>query len=244
MAWSWSSAHTAGGGSPWDTKFPILLLQNSRFQSKRARDGVFGKMAEFIAWELKVLESGVMPDTGFDGEPFDARSFRGELAGTPIAEGFYAAFAGIKGDRKSRKENHRFKRCWNSTFICDRCLAAQPFKHGLEELSYGDCCEGALWTRTFLSHELYLAFERFLMHAGLRQTNSRSPGSTGRPRNKKRWCKRARFAPDRYHSHHVDLRQGTSDPRIPEVDRELGVLACNCGRPKIAYRDNFLEIHH
>ena len=121
-----------------------------------------------------IISSGQLAATGRSLLWSHVRSCRGQLAGTPIAEGgFFGAFAGIKGDRKSRKENHLFARNWNSTFICDRCLAVQPYKHGPKELSYGDCCEGVLWLKTFISHEVYLATERFFMQTGVRQTNSR-----------------------------------------------------------------------
>jgi hypothetical protein len=225
MAWSWSSVHTAGSGSPWDTKFPILLLQHSRFQSKQARDGVFRALAEFIGWEMEVLQTGVMPSTGFDNEPFDPKSFRGELAGTPIAEGgFFGAFAGIKGDRKSRKENHLFARNWNSTFICDRCLAVQPYKHGPEELSYGDCCEGALWLKTFISHEVYLATERFFMQTGVRQTNSRpASGIHGSAQKQKTVVRTGKFRTQPLLFAPRRIATGSLRPRIQEVARELGV---------------------
>ena len=42
---------------------------------------------------------------------------------------------GRKGDGKARKQENRFRRGWDSTFICMRCFACQPFKKGHDSLS-------------------------------------------------------------------------------------------------------------
>jgi hypothetical protein len=166
MVWSWSSTHTAGGGDPWDTKFPLLVLSHSVMRQSTTRDKVFKKVAEFIGWECSVMMTGKMPACGFEGDEFDPKSLRFAARGKDICDGYFGAFAGVKGDRKSRQQNHKFARNWNATFVCDRCFACQTFNHGPVSLCYGNSSPHAPWRPTEIHHELYMLIERHACECG------------------------------------------------------------------------------
>ena len=63
------------------------------------------------AWQQgRQASSGKMADKGFYDEQFDEKSARYAARGEDIAEGWFGAFCGCKADRKSRRENHFFRR--------------------------------------------------------------------------------------------------------------------------------------
>jgi hypothetical protein len=86
------------------------------------RSKVYADVAAYINWEVQVLESKMFPEKWYNA-PFVEGTLRHNRRGTYFAEGFGGIFAGIKGDRKARKEVHRFQRNYASTFICERCVA-------------------------------------------------------------------------------------------------------------------------
>ena len=66
---------------------------------------------------------------------------------------FSGAFAGTKGDMKSRREIHKFCRHYGCNFMCDICGAA---KH-IRKLAYTNFKKSACWRRTQLSHASYMS---------------------------------------------------------------------------------------
>eukprot|EP00959_Pyramimonas_sp_CCMP1952_P024095 505464-Pyramimonas_sp.AAC.1 len=150
--WSWSSDLTAGTACTWDTKFPICTIPYMLMSSKDTRFGVFKKMGELTAWVHDAWVSGRYPDIGFKGEEFDPKSLRYALRGKQIADGMCAIYVGVKGDRKSRKELHRFERHYGKSFICERCLACLPGKIAPFFLTYGDFTSSAAWRQTEFTH--------------------------------------------------------------------------------------------
>ena len=93
---------------------------------------------------------------GFYGEPLDLGSVRHRQRGLPLADGWTGCFAGFKADLKARVECHRFRRTFQSTSLCDLCLAQQPFKNSDNTLNAFDFTDGAAWRDTMISTSVYL----------------------------------------------------------------------------------------
>eukprot|EP00969_Alexandrium_andersonii_P343703 15192030-Alexandrium_andersonii.AAC.1 len=126
-------------------------------QAASTRNLVMERLAAFLAWDFLVLESGQWPAKTFGNEEFPAGSDAAARAGERLAGALTGCFAGMKGDRKSRKECHRFSRSYLSTFICERCMACQLFKHGVPEFCFGDATPSAGWRNTEIDNATYLA---------------------------------------------------------------------------------------
>ncbi len=158
---------------------PQVLATVGDLPQAKSKDKVFKKVAEYIAWEITVLMSGRMPERGFANEEFDPKSSRHKLKGQRIFEDpdeeYCAAFVGVKGDRKSRTENHKFARSFNCTFICEECLACYRYSKGPIEFCFGDCTAHAGWRPTAISHELYMAIERWAHRPGERALGDLKP---------------------------------------------------------------------
>eukprot|EP00969_Alexandrium_andersonii_P279826 12369602-Alexandrium_andersonii.AAC.1 len=102
---------------------------------------------------------GKHPSTDVDGKPWPEGSEDALRAGQDLAGGWKCCFAGMKGDCKERVLQHNFAHNYRTTFVCDCCLAVQPFKRAPmpEHLNYCDFSASAGWTETELSHADYLA---------------------------------------------------------------------------------------
>ena len=67
----------------------------------------------------------------------------------------------MKADRKARKEVHGFRRAYQCTYVCDRCLACKTSaKKSVQELNFANMSRTAPWRATQFSHEDYVAQER------------------------------------------------------------------------------------
>ena len=60
------------------------------------------KLAEVARRTHEVLEIGIMPDDGLNGEKLDPKSNRGKLAGQSVCGSWIGIFAGTKSDGKAR----------------------------------------------------------------------------------------------------------------------------------------------
>ena len=80
-------------------KFPFCIIPERHMRSKNAkssaisyfnevRAAAFKKVAEVAAWSMKFAASGQWPDKGFREESFPAKSFRAELCGRQLAQGW------------------------------------------------------------------------------------------------------------------------------------------------------------
>ena len=137
-------------------KFPIAvlperdLLQTKKFCNK--------EIARVVAWSLVHAASGVAPTKGFYGEDFPAGSFRAQLAGSVMANGFKAIYFSMKADLKARKEMNEFRNWYQCKRMCEMCHAEQfQPKHPL--MYYKNLDQEAPYKLSSISHEFYLVSE-------------------------------------------------------------------------------------
>ena len=118
---------------------------------------VLKAVADYFAYCFQVIDSGVMPYTGFYNEPFSNTSKRGELAGKPIMGKWKLVYSGSKSDGKARKEMNNFKRWWKCLHVCDSCDAQNPTcEHFEPDLSYTNFGIDAMWRDTIITHDEYM----------------------------------------------------------------------------------------
>ena len=163
IVWCWAVHTTAASGDSWDTRFPILALETSRLKDHDVRDKVHADVANYIAWEMLVLESKCFPTKWYLDEDFAVGTQRHARRGDHLAGGFGGIFCGIKGDRKERRNIHRFARHYQATFVCDQCLAMSTTSLcSVPELWYTSFGVDAGWRKTLIDHETYISSERRL----------------------------------------------------------------------------------
>ena len=143
-----------------DRKFLLTSLPYKHVRDRAWRTSAFSEIARFVAWLHEVLSSGIMPATGFYNEELTGQ--RAEWAGRPVAGPWRFAFVGCKGDGKARVETHQFRRNYNSTYICEACLATQAFPRAPTALLYTDFSDNALYRQTLIQHDDYLSGEATL----------------------------------------------------------------------------------
>ena len=61
VMWCWAVHTTAGNGDSWDTRFPIIAIEKNRMRDADVRMKCHADIANFIAWEMEVMESKVFP---------------------------------------------------------------------------------------------------------------------------------------------------------------------------------------
>ena len=54
----------------------------------QVKESIHKKVAEITAWSMTYAAMGVAPTAGFEGESFELKSFRAEMAGKELAGGF------------------------------------------------------------------------------------------------------------------------------------------------------------
>ena len=143
--WSWASALSKG--ATWHTKRLAGLLVTESATGQSVQD-----MVAFFVWSGQALLSGCFPLVDHLGQAFPAGSWRGRMAGQPLAGPWRGAFVGTKHDLKARAAEHRLHRHYGANFICDLCLAC---KH-IRPLWFTDFGSEAPWRGTLFSHERYL----------------------------------------------------------------------------------------
>jgi hypothetical protein len=156
---SFSSA-LATDCSVLDAKFPILQIPHAAIRDKEIKKQAMRVMAAFVAWNFQVLQDGRGPKVGFYGEPLDG--VRAALIDQDLMGPYKACCSGCKADLKARREAHFFAQNYNTSRVCERCHATQPFKNvmrspALKRLLYTDLSADAPWRGTRISHEQYVA---------------------------------------------------------------------------------------
>ena len=106
-----------------------------------------------------VLEQNRMSMGNYQSEIYSRYVYTRKGVIRLVADGWCFAYAGFKADRPARRDAHLFKRNFQATFCCDKCLATRPFKHSIRELSIQDLRPNALWRDTMITDELYRATE-------------------------------------------------------------------------------------
>jgi hypothetical protein len=96
------------------------------------------KMMSVLAWSFRSCSSGKWPLVGPSGEALSGTW--AARAGQMLAGGYRGSYVAWKGDRKSRVEEHRLSRTWQTTSCCEFCEAVIPFASAASPLlTYADC---------------------------------------------------------------------------------------------------------
>ena len=139
IIWSLSSVFASGG--VFDSRFPLCVLPVTLLPTPALQKGAHAAVAQFLSWSFDLCMQG--------------RTETGEnLAGK-----WRGAFVFWKGDRKMRKECHLFSRYWQTTQMCELCLANLGYKRSVPELTCGDLSDRARWWDTETSDRAYLLTE-------------------------------------------------------------------------------------
>jgi len=145
-----------------DTKFPCIKIPHALMRDKEVKAAVMRRLADWVAWNMRILQEGCGPPHGYAHEPWPAGGSCSRLVGERIMGDYSAAYMGFKGDGKARKEAHGFQQSYNATRVCDRCHAVQPFINvmrspALKRLIYTDMSAQAPWRATSISHDQHVA---------------------------------------------------------------------------------------
>ena len=129
-----------------DSKFLVCLVE----QSRKVPGVTDAELVRFIAWNLRVMGSGLHPSRDHLDQPMTGK--RAGLSNKPLAAGWRAAFYGWQGDTKEKVKVHGFSRNWMSNFICEFCLGCRHLSEG----NAYDFAEGSMWQRYLISHDQYM----------------------------------------------------------------------------------------
>ena len=157
--WSCESAVASGGRmcDAFDVLMLAVMIPIAMLPTTDLKRSAHIKVAEWLAWSYACGEAGVWPELDFFGNPWPLRSHRYALRGQPLAGGKRFCFVGTKQDLKARKEKHLFDRYYRSMFCCDSCCAVIPTANAPGNLSFAAFGENALWRKTTISTEAYVA---------------------------------------------------------------------------------------
>ena len=144
-----------------DTKFPCIKIPHSLMRDKAVKAAAMQRLAEWVAWNFRILQDGHGPPHGYAQEPWVEGGPCSKLVGERIMADYSGAYMGFKGDAKARKEAHGFRQNYMSTRVCDRCAAVQPFKQvlrspALKRLCFTDMSARAPWRATRIPHEQHV----------------------------------------------------------------------------------------
>ena len=114
----------------------VGAVPHKRMRDKAVKQAVFAEFGKFFKLVFDVWETGCFPSKGMYEEELDTE--RLSRAGKEFANGWKGAFFCMKHDAKARRELHNFRRHYSSTFVCDECLATQPFKNAPRDVLYAD----------------------------------------------------------------------------------------------------------
>jgi hypothetical protein len=149
-AWVYSISSACRKGGSLKTKLVVIILRENRVIKEKSHDAV-GKLMGYVT---DTLMSGCFPQLGPDGNPFPPGSQEEQRAGQLYAGGWCAAFAGFKGDWEARVVIHKSKRSYNSTWICDHCMASR-----LPDFTFGDFNMDANCLNHRFTHEEYMILQ-------------------------------------------------------------------------------------
>ncbi len=108
------------------------LAHNIDFEDGRSFSGAMDEhdcttetdaaIAAYMEWNFKILESGVHPETDFEGN--DWVGFRKDRANRQLMGGWRASWFAWTGAAKEKVYQHKFHRNYMSTFMCEKCLCS------------------------------------------------------------------------------------------------------------------------
>ena len=149
-AWIYSVSSATRKGGSLKTKLVIILLRENRIIKEKSHDAV-GRLMGYVT---DTLMTGCFPKVDANDNPFPAGTKEYLRAGAPFAGGWCAAFAGFKGDWEARVTIHKSKRSYNSTWICDHCLASRD-----PDFTFGDFRMNANCLAHRFTHEEYMILQ-------------------------------------------------------------------------------------
>jgi hypothetical protein len=101
-------------------------------------EAALDKLCSIFAWSFRACTSGRWPADPPPGAAMP--SAWAARAGQELAGGFRGSYVAWKGDRKSRVQEHRLNRTWQTTSVCEWCEAVIPFASAATPLlTYADC---------------------------------------------------------------------------------------------------------
>lgn len=155
-AWIYSVSSACRKGGSLKTKLVLIIIRESRLIKERTHDAV----GALIGYITATLQSGAFPTLDPAGHPFPPDSTQAKRAGKPFANGWRGAFCSFKGDWEARALLHKSRRSYNSTWICDHCLASR-----VPEFSFGDL------RMTASCHNLRFTHEQYMILQGAKQSS-------------------------------------------------------------------------
>ncbi|CAK9069954.1 unnamed protein product [Durusdinium trenchii] len=160
FVWSVSSCFASSGPiqDPLMMKFAVAIVHERFMLSKQVQKNVNAEIAKLIAWSLHYASLGTAPTQGYYGEPFPPNSYRSEMAGKELANGWKACYFACKADLKARKYMRNFRRYYLCAQLCDTCLASTR-KGTPDAMHAGNYNADAAWRLTVLDHDTYVAME-------------------------------------------------------------------------------------
>ena len=91
---SWRSAF-ASHDEVLDTQLYMMAVPESVMHRKQVKQRIHRVAAEYIAWNIRILQTGIGPQVGFYGEAFPPKSVAAGLANQPLSrDGWHAVFFG------------------------------------------------------------------------------------------------------------------------------------------------------
>jgi len=140
-----------------DTRFPCIKIPHAWMREKTVKAAVMRRLADWVAWNMSVLQDGHGPPHGYAQEPWPEGGPCSRLVGERLMGDYSGAYMGFKSDAKARKEAHCFVQNYQTTKLCDRCEAVQPFagamrSPALKRLRYTDMSAHAPWRTTRIDH--------------------------------------------------------------------------------------------
>ena len=149
-AWVYSISSANRKGASIKTKLVVILLRENRIIKEKSHDAI-GTLFGYI---MNNMRSGKFPQQDPNGNPFDPNSPEADRAGTPFCGGWRFAFSGFKGDWEAKATIHKSKRYYNTTWICDHCMASRE-----ADYTFGDFRLTANCLSHRFTHEEYLIMQ-------------------------------------------------------------------------------------
>lgn len=145
--WVYSLSSACRKGHSTKTKLVFITVREGSVWKEKTHDSI----GKFVGYMCDTLQSGLYPAADEFGVPFSPGSEEHHRAGTPFAPGWRGAFFGFKGDWEARQMIHKLQRYYNSTWICEHCMASRR-----PEWTFGDLRPWAHCLSVRFTHEQFL----------------------------------------------------------------------------------------
>ena len=146
----------------WDNKLLLGILMERSVAEQPVKDEAMKTIGRLLARSFKLCHLGKKPKIEYVHVSGDGWKDDGpDASSVDLAGGWKGCFAGWKGDRKEGKNLFKFHRNYISTYVCELCLAVQPFKKYIgPELAYTNHWSTALWRQTVMTDKTIALCQR------------------------------------------------------------------------------------